>query len=122
MIDFISYLNFKVTNNYKKELNIKVQGAGVGGCDVILQPGAVDTSDCWCLWGTLHYSFCAYSGGRASEVPAIADNSTVADGRCPVVTGETLLCSDLASLGNCYEKSYACVIDATGLCACQESS
>ena len=49
-----------VTNQYKKEVNVKIQGLGVGGCDIILAPGAVDTSDCWCLWGTLHYSFCAY--------------------------------------------------------------
>lgn len=100
---------------------MKIQGMGVGGCDVILQPGQTDTSDCWCLWGTLNYSFCAYSAGRTtSGAPALADNSTVADGRCPVVTGESLLCNDLASLGNCYKKSYACNIGTAGLCQCME--
>lgn len=107
-----------MTNNYKKELNIKIQGTGIGGCDVILQPGQTDLSDCWCLWGTINYSFCAYSaGGLGGKVP-IADNSTVAQGKCPVVTGESLVCSDLSSLGNCYDKSYACTIDSTGLCHC----
>jgi hypothetical protein len=28
-----------VINNYKKEMNIKIQGSGVGGCDIIMQPG-----------------------------------------------------------------------------------
>ena len=28
-----------VINEYKKEMNIKIQGSGVGGCDIIMQPG-----------------------------------------------------------------------------------
>ena len=43
----------KVINNYKKEINIKIQGSGVGGCDVILEAGAENSADCWCLWGTV---------------------------------------------------------------------
>ncbi len=38
----------KVSNQYtKKPVNIKIQGAGVGGCDIVLNPGDVDSSDCW---------------------------------------------------------------------------
>lgn len=113
-----------ITNNYKKELNIKIQGSGVGGCDIIMQPGDVDTSDCWCLWGTINYSFCAYKpsivGGEKEAVDMSNYNSTlsVGDGRCPAVTGESLVCSDLSSLGNCYDGSYACEIDTEGLCHC----
>jgi hypothetical protein len=87
----------------------------VGGCDVLLNPGVTDASDCWCLWGTINYSFCAYSAGKVTEA---ANSTIVGDGRCPVVTGESLVCSDLSSLGNCYDKAYACQIDATGLCHC----
>eukprot|EP00349_Pseudokeronopsis_sp_Brazil_P006060 CAMPEP_0202966772 /NCGR_PEP_ID=MMETSP1396-20130829/11331_1 /ASSEMBLY_ACC=CAM_ASM_000872 /TAXON_ID= /ORGANISM="Pseudokeronopsis sp., Strain Brazil" /LENGTH=66 /DNA_ID=CAMNT_0049691011 /DNA_START=290 /DNA_END=490 /DNA_ORIENTATION=- len=43
----------------------------------------------------------------------------VKQGRCPVVTGESLLCSDIASLGNCYNGAYACAIDSNGFCNCQ---
>jgi hypothetical protein len=43
----------KVINNYKKEINVKIQGSGVGGCDVIMQAGEENYADCWCLWGTI---------------------------------------------------------------------
>jgi hypothetical protein len=43
----------KVINNYKKEVNVKIQGSGVGGCDVIMQAGEENDADCWCLWGTI---------------------------------------------------------------------
>ena len=49
----LSNTQIKVINNYKKEVNVKIQGAGVGGCDVIMQPGDENDSDCWCLWGTI---------------------------------------------------------------------
>ena len=104
-------------------MNIKIQGSGVGGCDVILQPGQVDESDCWCLWGTINYSFCAYK--KSPLEFGVAHNETelakeaVKSGRCPVVTGESLVCSDLSSLGNCYDGSYSCSIDENGLCHCQ---
>lgn len=111
-----------MTNNFNKEINVKIQGTGVGGCDVILQPGQEDASDCWCLWGTINYSFCAYKKSAFGD--SDINNSTevvkegVQNGRCPMVTGESLVCSDLSSLGNCYDKSYACTIDEGGLCHC----
>ena len=92
---------------------------GVGGCDIILQPGESNTSDCWCLWGTINYSFCAYSKGVTDDKTfPISSNSTVEQGKCPIVTGESLVCSDIASLGNCYNGGYSCTIDSTGLCHC----
>jgi hypothetical protein len=111
-----------VASAYKRELNIKIQGAGVGGCDVILQPGSTDPSSCWCLWGTVNYSFCAYDKMTAEEIAAQkAGNYTapVQDGRCPIVTGESLVCSDLSSLGNCYNGAYSCTVDSAGLCHCE---
>ena len=115
-----------VTNQYKKEVNVKIQGLGVGGCDIILAPGAVDTSDCWCLWGTLHYSFCAYDKLLADKLYGVntISNDTIittsknGTGTCPKLTGATALCSDVESLGNCYGKAYDCVIDSTGQCLC----
>jgi hypothetical protein len=108
-----------VINNYKKELNIKIQGTGVGGCDIIMEPGTSNQSDCWCLWGTINYSFCAYyKMGAEQKQPELANNSTLTQGRCPVITGESLLCNDLSSLGNCYDSGYSCTIDANGLCHC----
>jgi len=109
-----------VTNNFKKELNVKIQGAGVGGCDVVLASGEVDES-CWCLWGTLHYSFCAYEKkplGADTNATLAEDASEVGSGKCPKVTGENLVCSDLSSLGNCYDKAYTCSVDQEGLCHC----
>ncbi len=117
----------QVANNYKKELNIKIHGAGVGGCDVLIKPGQTDDKDCYCIWGTLDYSFCAYAPGRGydesklpEDFPVIQrDVSTeVTAGRCPAITGETLVCSDLASLGNCYGKAYSCSVESNGLCHC----
>jgi hypothetical protein len=43
----------KVINNYKKEVNIKIQGAGVGGCDILMEPNTENDADCWCLWGNI---------------------------------------------------------------------
>ena len=122
---YICLLIKQVTNYYKKELNIKIQGAGVGGCDILIaaanttNPSVTDASDCWCLWGTLNYSFCAYYSGK---LPAPLDNNSTketSDGRCPVVTGESLLCSDLSTLGNCYKGAYNCIVDVSGACSCQ---
>jgi len=117
-----------VTNSYSKELNIKIQGAGVGGCDVLLDSGEIDLESCWCLWGTLNYSFCAYEKSKVKGINSEGDSSNfnnstahadvVANGRCPTITGEKLVCSDLASLGNCYDKSYTCLVDEEGLCHC----
>jgi hypothetical protein len=103
-------------------LNIKIQGAGVGGCDIIMNNGQVDSSDCWCLWGTLNYSFCAYYQKPFGEEDSVIapSNSTVevSDGRCPVITGATLLCKDVTSLGNCYGKGYTCKVASDGTCLC----
>ena len=107
-----------MSSEYKKEVNIKIQGTGIGGCDVILNEGESNPSDCWCLWGTINYSFCAYTKNGLNDNLAVS-NSTVAQGKCPVVTGESLVCSDLSSLGNCYDKAYSCLIDESGLCHCQ---
>jgi hypothetical protein len=111
-----------VANKFKYELNIKIQGTGVGGCDVILQPGQTDESDCWCLWGTINYSFCAYKKSPVGSNDAFnatdVSKLTVAQEKCPVITGESLVCSDLSSLGNCYDGAYSCTVDEEGLCHC----
>lgn len=111
-----------VSSEYKKEINVKIQGTGIGGCDIILMPGETNTANCDCLWGTLNYSFCAYSkGATAYGAAGNATEEAVGSGRCPKVTGESLVCSDLESLGNCYGKGYSCLIDATGLCHCSSN-
>jgi hypothetical protein len=85
----------------------------VGGCDILLQSGEENDADCWCLWGTVNYAFCAYNK------PLPGFNSTeLESGRCPEVTGETKVCNDLSSLGNCYDSGYVCTIDTEGLCHC----
>lgn len=108
-------------NNYKKEVNVKIQGAGVGGCDILLQSGEINESDCWCLWGTVNYGFCAYTasplGGNLVS-NSTSEESNLKAGRCDVVTGESLTCSDVSSLGNCYDGGYECEIDHEGLCHC----
>jgi hypothetical protein len=97
-------------------------------------------NDCWCLWGTINYSFCVYTKNGLNDVTQIANNTTVGNGKCPVVTGESLVCNDLSSLGilfsllsscmckflhyfvfegNCYDKAYSCNVDDVGLCHCQ---
>lgn len=83
-----------MSNEYKKEVNVKIGGLGVGGCDVVLQPGEANPTDCWCLWGTLHYTFCAYTkvGAVEKETPIVNNTTSLAtaDGRCPLITGITL--------------------------------
>ena len=86
-----------VTNQYKKEVNVKIQGLGVGGCDIILAPGAVDTSDCWCLWGTLHYSFCAYD-------KLLADGSYEANTHHHIENDTTIITSSKNGTGSCRVK------------------
>ena len=108
-----------VHNNYKKEINVKISGSGVGGCDILLQPGESNESDCWCLWGTINYSFCAYEKGIGDMKNSTVKDDIVGNGRCAVVTGEALTCSDVSSLGNCYDGAYSCEIDVGGLCHCK---
>ena len=45
-------------------------------------------------------------------------DGVVESGRCPTVPGENNVCSDLSSLGNCYDSGYVCTIDEEGLCHC----
>ena len=118
----LNEINVQIQNLYKKEVNVKIQGAGIGGCDIILQAGETNNADCWCLWGTVNYSFCSYVPSKIQD-QLISNNSSEVDsknGKCPIVTGESLLCSDLSSLGNCYDGSYSCVIDSSGLCSCKD--
>lgn len=120
--------SIKVYNEYKKEVNVKIKGTGVGGCDILLNQGENNLNDCWCLWGTINYSFCVYTASKVkSDDNIVATNTTslvdvemdkYETGKCAVVTGESLLCSDVSSLGNCYDKSYTCKIDSSGLCHC----
>ncbi len=112
--------SISVVNNYKKEVNVKIQGTGVGGCDILLQPGESNTSECWCLWGTINYGFCSYTAAPIGYGPnATTSEDKVGTGKCQVITGESLLCSDVTSLGNCYNGAYACEIDSSGLCHCK---
>jgi len=55
-----SYTDISVYNDFKDDLNIKISGAGVGGCDVIVESGSQNLQDCDCLWGTVGYKFKAY--------------------------------------------------------------
>jgi len=85
-----------------------------------LDSGASDQSSCWCLWGTLNYSFCAYKKSLSNGTEALsdADKTSSGEGKCPKMTGGSLLCSDLQSLGNCYKGAYQCAVDSSGLCHC----
>jgi hypothetical protein len=105
-----------VENQFKDELNIKIQGAGVGGCDILLSNGDIN-NECWCLWGTINYSFCAYKNSPLGLNESNIDE--LKQGKCPVITGESLVCSDLSSLGNCYSGAYSCTVDSEGLCHCK---
>jgi hypothetical protein len=48
----------------------------------------------------------------------VTQGTNVGNGKCPVISGENLVCSDLSSLGNCYDGSYSCIVDEEGLCHC----
>ena len=62
----------------------------------------------------LDYSFCAYS-----QNPIAGSNSSnVESGKCPIVQGESGVCSDLSNLVNFYDGAYFCQIDSNGLCHC----
>ncbi len=137
-LTFYNNIFCQVSTQYKKEINVKIQGSGIGGCDILMENGQTN-NDCWCLWGTINYSFCVYTKNGMNDVPQIANNTTVGNGKCPVVTGESLVCNDLSSLGkiknyvfhlmyfililqfsgNCYDKAYSCNVDDVGLCHCQ---
>jgi hypothetical protein len=67
--------------------------------------------------GTINYSFCAYTASPLDMLNS-TQKEDLKDGKCPVVTGESLKCSDLSSLYNCYDSGYVCTIDEEGLCHC----
>jgi hypothetical protein len=57
--------------------------------------------------------------GEKDSFPVIPNSTEPGkQGKCPIVTGESLLCSDLSSLGNCYNGAYSCTVDEEGLCHC----
>ncbi len=90
---------------------MKIKGAGVGGCDIVLQSGEQNDEDCWCLWGTLNYGFSAYN------IPLITDASVREEFESGDVSGDSI-CHDLSSLGNCYDNAYECTISSEGFCHC----
>ena len=67
----------QVTSNYKKELNIKITGLGIGGCDVIMNTGDINSNDCWCQWGVLNYAFCAYTKTGIDAKDSFMNGTTV---------------------------------------------
>ena len=132
-----------VVNNFNKNLDIRIRGAGVGGCALNLPTSMNDSSSCNCLAGTLAYSFCAY---QPMILPNTTSNSTsptsptmlhrllraysganlraevvperVRGLKCPSLPNETLLCSDRSGLDNCHNKDYTCTVMANGQCNC----
>lgn len=50
---------FRVCFRPLRDLTVKIQGTGVGGCDIVIQPGETNQSDCWCLWGYALRALCA---------------------------------------------------------------
>ena len=116
----LSMTPIRVLNNYTKHpvvgpaenvtVHVRIKGAGVGGCDILLDSHERDDSDCACLWGTVGYKFLAHLSNPGSTEEA---------GDVP---NEVPLCSDTKSLGNCYHTgSYFCYITQDGLCHCQET-
>jgi hypothetical protein len=90
-----------------------------------LKTDRVTSDDCWCLWGTLNYNFCAYAKPSklqiASNITKISDlPKAISLLGCPLIDeeGDPLLCSDEKALGNCYNKAYQCVVTETGRCDC----
>eukprot|EP01034_Spumella_vulgaris_P028609 gene28609-35495_t len=127
----------KVTNQYPKDVSVKISGLGFGGCDLSLNAdSSTYSNDCWCLWGTLNYNFCVYANkpsnnkyneDKATNITNLLppqtgkkDISKLLFG-CPPINaaGELLLCFDEKSLGNCYNKAYQCEVTAKGKCDCK---
>ena len=103
-------------NDYPRDLDIYIHGAGAGGCDTDVSAYGLDDNSCHCVWGTINYVFCAYTKNALNaylptDVGGVGCPSREND-------GETLLCSDLHNLGNCYNKRYTCTVDITGNCHC----
>ena len=86
------------------------------------------TSPCSPQWGTVDYIFCAYSEDANSNAAATAvtsgslstavTTSVFGSTTCPSVSGRSLLCSDVTSLGNCYSGGYTCSVNPYGKCSC----
>ena len=114
--------HIKVINNWdggvgKSDLNVKIHGEGVGGCDIIMHPATggnatEDDSSCKCLWGTVGYKMYVWlpdldENGEDKMLRGFKDNSTALP-----------FCSDTSGLGNCYGGHYTCTIGEDKLCHC----
>jgi len=116
-----AWTGIKVINEWNgglhhSDLNVKIHGEGVGGCDIVMHPAnstgpQEDDSSCKCLWGTVNYELSVW-------LPAIdgGDNGTNS-------SVEALpFCSDTRGLGNCYHGPYTCTIGSDKLCHCTSAS
>ena len=106
------------------DLNVKIHGEGVGGCDIVMHPAnssgpTEDDSSCKCLWGTVNYELTVW-------IPAVKEDAQ--PGRTSVKDGPSgnssqpdalPFCSDTRGLGNCYGGPYTCTIGADKLCHCE---
>ena len=116
-----------MANAYAAPINVKIAGLGLGGCDITLNPSS-QSSACQCIWGTLDYTFCAYTPSSTAALHLLEESSDQAESfavaatasGCPTHTGMNLLCSDLKSIGGCYGESYSCQVSSSGLCDCSE--
>lgn len=120
-----AWTSIKVVNEWngglgKTDINVKIEGEGVGGCDVVMKPssnassgGWTNDTTCECLWGTVGYKFHAY-------VPSIlvARNATLRGSSASI---EIPICSDLVGLGNCYDGPYTCTVSQDKLCHCSSA-
>ena len=120
-----AWTSIKVINKWngglrKTDINVKIEGEGVGGCDIVLPSAVNSTASGWhnstackCLWGTVGYKFHAY-------VPSLAHNATLR-GSAAAPAIEIPICSDLVGLGNCYDGSYTCTVTEDKLCHCSSA-
>ena len=135
--------SIKVVNEWSggighTDVNVKIAGEGVGGCDIVLKPasngtsrGWVNSTACECLWGTVGYKFHVYVPSLSGAVHERGVGVGAAEGSSVALRGggaaaaaaaaaaiEIPICSDLSGLGNCYDGSYTCTLTADKLCHC----
>ena len=101
------------------DLNVKITGEGVGGCDIVMHPANAsgpqeNDHDCKCLWGTVGYRFQVW---LPSEEDKDDDGRNKHNNKTLNSTGLPF-CSDSKGLGNCYHSNYVCTIGADKLCHC----
>ena len=115
------------------DLNVKITGEGVGGCDIVMHPAnasgpQVDEGDCRCLWGTVGYRFQVWLPAVDEDDDKLTEfgnndhkNTSNERGLLRKRGNVTALpfCSDSKGLDNCYHKSYTCTIGADKLCHCE---